>query len=72
MTRSRDKETVVSRAVARRIEGTVRNFDSKAEGEAALVSAVETVWKGIDIKARTAKFCEMLKKQLPTMTTSAR
>jgi hypothetical protein len=47
---SKDKEAVVSKAVAHRIEGAVRTFDAKAQGEAALTQAVDTVWRSIDVK----------------------
>jgi hypothetical protein len=48
---AREKEAVISAAVARKIEGAVRNFDAKAQGETALTNAVDTVWKSIDVKA---------------------
>jgi hypothetical protein len=47
---AREKEAVVSKAVAHRIEGAVRNFDSKVQGETALTDAVNNVWKSIDVK----------------------
>lgn len=47
---AKDKQAVVSRAVAHRIEGAVRTFDAKAQGETALAHAVDTVWKSIDVK----------------------
>lgn len=52
---AKEKEKVASRTVARRIEGTVRNFDAKVEGEAALTKAVDDVRKSMDVHALYAE-----------------
>ena len=61
---AREKEAVVSKAVAHRIEGAVRNFDAKAQGEAALTNAVDNVWRSIDVKALYAEVSKDVEKIL--------